>query len=116
MQIFASKTKTLSKNREKIAWKRTKSLLGEENELFDPQRGLAQGRSWPDPTHLRIGNPLILLHKLAEIPFLLNDDVFLVHFRLLVLAVLVCRLVEIGEVLEIVIIDEKGRRAVRENG
>ncbi|KAE7997545.1 hypothetical protein FH972_002171 [Carpinus fangiana] len=119
MQIFASKTKILSKNRERIAWKRTKSLPGEENELFDPQRRLAQGRSWPDPTPPGIGNPFrrnpqILLHKLAEIPFLQNDDVFLVHFWLLVLVVLVRRLVEIGEVLEIVIIDEKGRRAVRE--
>jgi hypothetical protein len=49
---------------------------------------------------------LILLHELAEIPFLQNDDVFVVHFRLLVLAVFVRRLVKIGEVLEIVIIDE----------
>ena len=56
MQIFASKTKILSKNRERIAWKRTKLLLGEENELFDPQRRPAQGRSWPDPTPLGIGD------------------------------------------------------------
>jgi hypothetical protein len=54
MQIFASKTKILSKNIERITWKRTKSLLGEENELFDPQRRPAQGRSLLDPTPPRI--------------------------------------------------------------
>jgi hypothetical protein len=86
-------------------------LPAKENELFEPQQRPAQGRSWLDPTPPGIGNPfrqnaLILLHKLAEIPFLQNDDVFFVHFRLLVLTVLVRRLVKIGEVLEIIIIDE----------
>jgi hypothetical protein len=56
MQIFDSKTKILSKNRERITWKRTKSLPGKENKLFDPQRRPAQGRSWPNPTPLRIGD------------------------------------------------------------
>jgi hypothetical protein len=56
MQTFASKTNILSKNRERIAWKRTKSLPDDENELFDPQRRPAQGRSWPDPTPPGIGD------------------------------------------------------------
>jgi hypothetical protein len=86
-------------------------LPAKQNELFEPQQRPAQGRSWPDPTPPGIENPfrrnaLILLHELAEIPFLQNGDVFVVHFRLLVLAILVRRLVKIGEVLEIVIIDE----------
>jgi hypothetical protein len=86
-------------------------LPAKENELFEPQQRPAQGRSWPDPTPSGIENPfrrnaLILLLELAEIPFLQNGDVFVVHFWLLVLAILVRRLVKIGEVLEIVIIDE----------
>jgi hypothetical protein len=36
--------------------KGTKSLPDEENELFNPQRRPAQGRSWPEPTPLGIGD------------------------------------------------------------
>jgi hypothetical protein len=78
----------------------------------------------PSTKKYTVGNPrrielhhheLILLHELAEIPFLQNDDVFVVHFRLLVLVV-VRRLVEIGEVLKIVIIDEIIFRMTRIRG
>jgi hypothetical protein len=54
VQTFASKTKILSKNRQRIAWKRTKSSSGKENKLFDLQRRPTQGQSWPDLTPLGI--------------------------------------------------------------